>query len=448
MTTVARGRMQLEQRGSARRRRAAAPPTLGDHHRVDARPACRGRAGRAPRPTASIVSRVPSIPILTASTPMSSTTARDLGDDHLRRDRLDRGHPDRVLRGERGDRVIPCTPQRANAFRSAWIPAPPPESEPAIVRHDRDLARGSHRRSSIGARAVSSARAARSARPSRARDQAEQLELGRGRRGPRAASPGVRASALDGVRARVDRARAGPQRGRAARRASAARRRRSAAARAAAGRARVGEGRARRGVADDAAPSRSRSFVPGAAPASPAPGTAPTSRPSSTPISAVISEPERSAASTTTVICAERRHDPVAGREAPSGTASRPGGSSETTSRRARRSARESRGGCAGRRRPARRRARRPCRAAASSAPAWAAASIPSAIPLTTVTPGGREPAAERRAHSRPYGEARARADDRHRRRRAEQLGERAAGRPRRCSDRRRVGQRRAGSAG
>ena len=30
--------------------------------------------------------------------------------------------------------VIPCTPQRANAFKSAWIPAPPPESEPAIDR--------------------------------------------------------------------------------------------------------------------------------------------------------------------------------------------------------------------------------------------------------------------------------------------------------------------------
>jgi hypothetical protein len=28
---------------------------------------------------------------------------------------------------------VPCTPQRANALRSAWIPAPPPESEPAIV---------------------------------------------------------------------------------------------------------------------------------------------------------------------------------------------------------------------------------------------------------------------------------------------------------------------------
>src|SRR3954467_14153019 len=29
---------------------------------------------------------------------------------------------------------MPCTPQRANAFRSAWMPAPPPESEPAIER--------------------------------------------------------------------------------------------------------------------------------------------------------------------------------------------------------------------------------------------------------------------------------------------------------------------------
>ena len=30
--------------------------------------------------------------------------------------------------------VIPWTPQAANAFRSAWMPAPPPESEPAIER--------------------------------------------------------------------------------------------------------------------------------------------------------------------------------------------------------------------------------------------------------------------------------------------------------------------------
>jgi hypothetical protein len=30
--------------------------------------------------------------------------------------------------------VMPWTPHAANAFRSAWIPAPPPESEPAIER--------------------------------------------------------------------------------------------------------------------------------------------------------------------------------------------------------------------------------------------------------------------------------------------------------------------------
>ena len=28
--------------------------------------------------------------------------------------------------------VMPWTPQAANAFRSAWMPAPPPESLPAI----------------------------------------------------------------------------------------------------------------------------------------------------------------------------------------------------------------------------------------------------------------------------------------------------------------------------
>src|SRR3712207_8558065 len=28
--------------------------------------------------------------------------------------------------------VMPCTPQAAKALRSAWMPAPPPESDPAI----------------------------------------------------------------------------------------------------------------------------------------------------------------------------------------------------------------------------------------------------------------------------------------------------------------------------
>ena len=48
--------------------------------------------------------------------------------------------------------VIPWTPQRANAFRSAWIPAPPPESEPAIASTAGIRARfGSRRQRSDGA---------------------------------------------------------------------------------------------------------------------------------------------------------------------------------------------------------------------------------------------------------------------------------------------------------
>jgi hypothetical protein len=32
---------------------------------------------------------------------------------------------------------VPKQPAAAKAFRSAWMPAPPPESEPAIVKHFR-----------------------------------------------------------------------------------------------------------------------------------------------------------------------------------------------------------------------------------------------------------------------------------------------------------------------
>ena len=54
--------------------------------------------------------------------------------------------------------VVPCTPARAKAFRSAWIPAPPPESEPAIDRQTgmRPAARARRRR--IGGRGQASAR--------------------------------------------------------------------------------------------------------------------------------------------------------------------------------------------------------------------------------------------------------------------------------------------------
>ena len=57
----------------------------------------------------------------------------DLGDDDLGRDRVDRIDADRVLGRDRGDRAWSRGRRRAaKAFRSAWIPAPPPESEPAI----------------------------------------------------------------------------------------------------------------------------------------------------------------------------------------------------------------------------------------------------------------------------------------------------------------------------
>ena len=73
------------------------------------------------------------MPTFTAATRMSETTARTCA---------------RIVAGGTGwisltpsvfcavtavIALVPCTPQRANAFRSAWMPAPPPESDPAIV---------------------------------------------------------------------------------------------------------------------------------------------------------------------------------------------------------------------------------------------------------------------------------------------------------------------------
>ena len=94
VTTVARGRMQLD--AAPLRRRSQQPRAgLGDHHRVEHDRRARPAARRAPAATASIVAPSPSIPIFTASTPMSSATARDLRDDHLRRHRRARPRPRR-----------------------------------------------------------------------------------------------------------------------------------------------------------------------------------------------------------------------------------------------------------------------------------------------------------------------------------------------------------------
>src|ERR671937_2134727 len=78
--------------------------------------------------------------------------------------------------------VIPCTPHRANALRSAWMPAPPPESDPAIesTRGMRgfDIAEEHRRRLGAGRPAGTAAALSRAADvvPARAApDQAEQL---------------------------------------------------------------------------------------------------------------------------------------------------------------------------------------------------------------------------------------------------------------------------------
>ena len=72
--------------------------------------------------------------------------------------------------------VVPCTPARAKALRSAWIPAPPPESEPAIDRQtgmrpasgtaakDRRAGQATARKATPSLRYVSRARASRVSR--------------------------------------------------------------------------------------------------------------------------------------------------------------------------------------------------------------------------------------------------------------------------------------------
>ena len=135
------------------------------------------------------------------------------------------------------------------------------------------------------------------------------------------------------------------------------------------------------------------------------------SRPRSAAKSAVISEPERSAASTTTVSSRQRGHDPVARREASSATARAPGGSSETTAPLAR-PARRARGWRAGRR---------------TSAPHASTAIVrPAAVERTAVGggvdperqaahhghAGRRQPAAELVADLQPVAGGASRADD------------------------------------
>ena len=79
-----------------------------------------------------MVGRSPSMPIFTASTPMSPATALIWAMIISGLIASIKSTPTVFWAVIAVIAVMPWTPQAAKAFRSAWIPAPPPESDPAI----------------------------------------------------------------------------------------------------------------------------------------------------------------------------------------------------------------------------------------------------------------------------------------------------------------------------
>src|SRR5919198_4385507 len=76
-----------------------------------------------------------SIPVLAASTPISAKTASSCARTNSGCTSSTAVTPTVFCAVSATITVEPWQPAAANAFRSAWIPAPPPESDPAIVRH-------------------------------------------------------------------------------------------------------------------------------------------------------------------------------------------------------------------------------------------------------------------------------------------------------------------------
>ena len=154
--------------------------------------------------TASIVASSPSIPILTASTPMSSATARTWATIVSGGTGVTSSTPTVFCAVSAVIAVVPCTPQRAKALRSAWIPAPPPESEPAIERQAGTRATLRH---GVQPSQRACARLVRRVGAGRVGDHvAEQLQPGEGDRGVVGRDPGrdrdgvgSRAAALDPI---------------------------------------------------------------------------------------------------------------------------------------------------------------------------------------------------------------------------------------------------------
>src|SRR5436190_23567971 len=75
------------------------------------------------------------MPVLAASTPMSVKTASSCASTNSGGTSWTAVTPTVFWAVSATIALVPWQPAAANAFRSAWIPAPPPESEPAIVKH-------------------------------------------------------------------------------------------------------------------------------------------------------------------------------------------------------------------------------------------------------------------------------------------------------------------------
>src|SRR6266536_3340699 len=84
--------------------------------------------------TASISGAEKSIPVLAASTPRSSKTASSCARTKSGGTSCTAVTPVVFCAVSATIALIPWQPAAAKAFRSAWIPAPPPESDPAIVK--------------------------------------------------------------------------------------------------------------------------------------------------------------------------------------------------------------------------------------------------------------------------------------------------------------------------
>ena len=128
--TVARGNIRATNASTASSRRSRAPELATITGSTTSGTGC---SSTKPA-TVSMIGAEKSIPVLAASTPMSEKTAWSWARTNSGGTSSTSVTPTVFCAVRATIAVEPWQPAAANAFRSAWIPAPPPESEPAIVK--------------------------------------------------------------------------------------------------------------------------------------------------------------------------------------------------------------------------------------------------------------------------------------------------------------------------